>query len=123
MSQQQSLEQKRAKAAWKAVDSVGQQHREKYLSLAKNAPADIQMSGLGQTLAFWLANQKKPEHKDLYHHVSDWVVKQLNLNHSDLLEWIMNDASSQRYRHATNEALAFLVWVKRFAQAADGGGS
>jgi CRISPR-associated protein Cmr5 len=121
MSQQQSLEQKRAKAAWEAVNSV-QRNQKEYLSLAKNAPADIQMSGLGQTLSFWQAKAKS-EHKDLYNHVSGWVTKQLGLKHSDLMEWIMAEASSQQYRHATNEALAFLVWVKRFAQAAEGSGT
>lgn len=121
MSRQQSLEQERARAAWKAVNSV-QRSKKEYLSLAKNAPADIQMSGLGQTLSFWQAKAKS-EHKDLYSHVSGWVTKQLRLKHSDLMEWIMVEASSQQYRHVTNEALAFLVWVKRFAQASEGGGS
>lgn len=116
MSRQQSLEQKRARAAWDAVTTV-QQNKE-YLSLARNAPADIQISGLGQTLSFWLA-KNKPEHQALYKHVSDWVIKQLGINRSNLMDWIMNEASSQQYRHATNEALAFLVWVKRFAQAAE----
>lgn len=119
MSRQQSLEQERASIAWDAVKSV-QQNKKEYLALANNAPADIQMSGLGQTLSFWLA-KGKPEHKALYKHVSDWVIKQLKITRSDLMEWIVKEASSQQYRHATNEALAFLVWIKRFAQAAEGG--
>jgi CRISPR-associated protein Cmr5 len=34
----------------------------------------------------------------------------------DLMRWI-TQTDSRRYRHATVEALAFLGWLKRFAQA------
>jgi CRISPR-associated protein Cmr5 len=116
MSAQQSLEQKRAQAAWTAVKNVSEKKKE-YKALANNAPADIQINGLGQTLAFWRA-KGKGEHKAIYSAVSDWVTKQLKATHTDgLLGWIMNEATSQQYRQATTEALAFLVWLKRFAEA------
>jgi len=35
----------------------------------------------------------------------------------DLLDWVVNNATSQQYRLATTEALALLQWLKRFAEA------
>jgi len=52
----------------------------------------------------------------LYQHITEWLKQQLKLN-GDLLEWIVNSANSQQYRLATMEALAFLQWLKRFAEA------
>jgi CRISPR-associated protein Cmr5 len=120
MSRQRSLEQDRAKAAWEKVSEVKKQkkeHAEKYGQLAKRAPADIQANGLGQTLAFWRA--KEAHHKALFRDVSDWVKGQLEFDAKfNLLEWIISDkATTDDYRRATAEAMAFLVWVKRFAEA------
>jgi CRISPR-associated protein Cmr5 len=118
MSQQRSLEQKRAAQAWDCVTPVkNKNYKKDYLSLARSAPADIQANGLGQTLAFWRA-KKKDEHNDLYQHVATWVKTQVRFTQpSDLLEWIMKQASTDEYRRATTEAIAFLSWVKRFAEA------
>lgn len=138
MSRQRSLEQERAKAAWERVEQV-KQHNEKleekkkylkeYGSLAKSAPADIQANGLGQTLAFLYAkgfSNCKPKdngenaHYQLFKHVSDWVNSQLGLKIDDskgLLGWIVKRATTDEYRRATTEAVAFLIWLKRFAEA------
>jgi CRISPR-associated protein Cmr5 len=120
-SRQRSLEQGRAKAAWDAVRSVKEKgYAKEYRSLAISAPADIQANGLGQTLAFWRAKGKdgENEHARLFQHVSDWVRGQLrSTTNEDLLQWIVNDAGTDAYRRATAEAVAFLGWVKRFAEA------
>jgi len=111
-----SLEQQRAKAAWESVRSVDAGDKE-FLSLARGAPADIQANGLGQTLAFWKA-KKGPGHNSLYRAVSGWVSERLSLRHgADLLEWVVKEASTEDYRRATVEAMAFLTWLKRFAEA------
>lgn len=116
MSVQRTVEQRRAEAAWKDVQEVHKKQKE-YLALARSAPADIQSNGLAQTLAFWEA-KKEPHHLALYHHVSDWVMGQLGHPGQDLLTWITDDnTSSDQYRRATAEAMAFLVWIKRFAEA------
>jgi CRISPR-associated protein Cmr5 len=131
MSQQRSLEQKRAAQAWDCVTPVkGKKYEKEYSSLAKSAPADIQANGLGQTLAFWRAkgyDKGKPKddnaHAQLLRHVSEWVRNQLSLaNSKEMLEWIAKDATTDQYRRATAEAMAFLAWVKRFAEAELGGG-
>lgn len=128
MSQQRSLEQKRAAQAWDCVTSIkGKPHEKDYSSLVRSAPADIQSNGLGQTLAFWRAkgyDKGKPKdngnngHAQLLRHVSEWVRGQLNITNSkDLLEWVAKEAATDQYRRATAEAMAFLAWVKRFAEA------
>lgn len=118
MSQQRTLEQERAKAAWMNIAQVkGESYRKEYLSLVRSAPADIQISGLGQTLAFWRSKGKN-EHETLYEHVSEWVMKQLGKqNQQKLLAWISLEATSDQYRQATAEAMSFLLWLKRFAEA------
>lgn len=130
MSQQQSLEQKRAAAAWARIEAVrGQSYAKKYGQLARSAPADIQANGLGQTLAFWKAKgykdgrpQADSEHARLFQDVGQWVKEQLGLlEQKTLLEWIIQDAHTDEYRRATAEAIAFLNWLKRFAEAELGG--
>jgi len=126
MSQRRSLEQKRAERAWADVGQVkakvNQDVAKKYGKLARSAPADIQANGLGQTLAFWRAKSKggnENEHHLLFSHVSDWVKEQLKINtaNGDLLTWIVGQADTDGYRRATTEAIAFLTWLKRFAEA------
>jgi CRISPR-associated protein Cmr5 len=118
MSQQRSLEQKRAAQAWECVKEVkSRSYKKDYLSLARSAPADIQANGLGQTLAFWRA-KKKDEHTALYQHVAAWVKTQVRFAQPpDLLEWIIKQAGTDEYRRATAETIAFLSWIKRFAEA------
>ena len=118
MSVQRTTEQKRAERAWQNVKSKSVQEKQKeYLALARSAPADIQSNGLAQTLAFWKAKGES-HHQALYEHVSTWVMEQLGHSGQDLLTWIMDsNTSSDQYRQATVEAMAFLVWIKRFAEA------
>lgn len=114
-SRQRSLDQKRAAMAWERVRAVTQARKE-YLSLVRGAPADVQANGLGQTLAFWKA-KRKPEYDAAYDAVAGWLQAQLQLGPKDVLEWITREATSSQYRRATAEAMAFLVWLKRFAEA------
>jgi len=123
MSRQQSLEQKRAKAAWDRVKHArAQRYAKDYSSLARSAPTEIQTNGLGQTLAFWRAKgskngePKNNEHDQLFNDVSKWVKVQLSIE-KDLLKWIMDDATTSDYRLATAEAIALSTWIKRFAES------
>lgn len=123
-SLQKTLEQQRAQKAWEDVRSVLEQNeafRKKYGSLARKVPMLVLTSGLGQTLAFLRAKSKNnpaDEHSVLFQHLSEWTMNQIapNARDKDLLTWILeNDSAS--YRRATIEALAYLVWLKRFAEA------
>jgi CRISPR-associated protein Cmr5 len=121
-----TLEQQRATRAWECVDEVtskSQDFKKKYGSLARKVPTLILTNGLGQTLAFLKAkgkNDPADEHTVLFRHLSRWVLSQVApsspATNGDLLQWVLqNDSAS--YRRATVEALAFLTWLKRFAEA------
>jgi len=78
-------------------------------------------NGLGQTLAFLRSKKKEgqsDEHSVLCGHLSVWTMGQVasDAGNQDLLEWVLNH-DSVAYRRATTEALAYLTWLKRFAEA------
>lgn len=122
-----SKEQERAKKAWDLVSNIKNDTIEKYAALAKSAPVMILTNGLGQTLAFFISKGKSKEYSLLYSHLNEWlsdnVVWTENQDIDDsLIERVIHE-KSQGYRMATEEALAFLAWAKRFATALakDGG--
>lgn len=123
-SLQQTLEQKRAKKAWEDIRSIAsrsEDFKKKYGSLARRVPMLVLTNGLGQTLAYLRSKGKDDqdsEHNVLFRHLSDWTMSQVapNGKDRDLLDWVLN-ASSNAYRQATAEALAYLTWLKRFAEA------
>lgn len=121
MSNQQTLQQKRAASAWKQiaeVEKLPEKTRKEYGSLVRGLPAMIQTDGLGATLAFMNAKAKEKEHhRKAYQHLAAWVVNEMGAS-GDLLQWLIGRGSSE-YRQATAEALAYLHWLKRFAEAKD----
>ena len=118
MPLQQTKEQERARHAWTDISQVkSQDYKGKYGSLARKFPVLVLTNGLGHALAF-LRAKGKAHHKTLYSHFSVWVTSQIyeaSPGTNDLLERIIEDDSSN-YRRATTEALAFAVWIKRFAE-------
>ena len=114
-SQQQTLEQKRAAQAWKDVqEAKSKQFKAKYGPLVKKLPSYILTNGLGQTLAFLLAkgkNDPSKEHTLLYQQISLWVSQD-----DKLINKVM-ERDSTTYRNLTAETLAYLNWLKRFAEA------
>lgn len=119
MTTQQTLQQQRAASAWQMIEQVPKAEQGKYGSLVRGLPALIQSDGLGQTLAFLLAKGKgsKNAHQLAYDQLSAWVTKQLDAKER-LLDFILK-ADTATYRRATTEALAYLQWIKRFAEAKD----
>jgi len=120
-SLQQTKEQERAAKAWACISEVKEKaYRKDYKSLAQKMPSYILTNGLGQTLAFLKAKGKgnrTDQHEMLYRHLSDWVMSQVDNKGSDgLLNWVL-EKDSIAYRRATTETLAFLIWLKRFAEA------
>lgn len=116
-----SKEQKRAKKAWDLVNSVPSSAIDNYASLVKSAPVMILTNGLGQTLAFAISKAKNKEYKLLYDHLNEWLSENVIWSKNEdiddsLIERVINE-KAQGYRMATEEALAFLAWVKRFATA------
>lgn len=111
---QQALEQKRAKQAWQDVNGVSESAQGKYGTIARKFPTLVQTNGLGMTLAFLRAKDDAGMTL-LYGHISNWVTARMGED-GDLLEAITR-WSSDGYRRATSETLAYALWLRRFAEA------
>lgn len=118
-----TLEQRRAAHAWYAVqrakdrsDNHRGQDPKKFGGQAKKLPTRIMTAGLGQALAFLKAKGYAP---GLLAEITGWVNMRIPPRPdepSDLLERIIK-GDSDFLRRATDEVLAYLVWVSRFADA------
>lgn len=114
---------RRASDAWKCVQAV-ENDREiengKYGSRARDIGAMIMTDGLGAALAFLRTkNKEKAEGKAtwaLYRHISLWVTQQIGGTASDDLMQLLMQNDTPYYRRATTETLAYVVWLKRFAE-------
>jgi CRISPR-associated protein Cmr5 len=125
LSRQQTIEQQRASKAWELVNRVKQgarssKEQKEYNSWVKKVPVLILTNGLGQTVAF-LKSKSDREKQLLYEHLSAWLMGQVSWSaqaqqKTDLIDRLIHE-SSTNYRRATLEALAFLNWLKRFADA------
>lgn len=112
------IDRRRAILAWEFVQKVtSNSAKKKHGSLARNMPTYIQVNGLAQTLAF-LKAKDEAHHKWVFDSLSTLFSKLylIEINNFDLINTIIN-MESQNYRLATNEALTFLQWLKRFAEA------
>ncbi|MBA2226670.1 MAG: type III-B CRISPR module-associated protein Cmr5 [Gemmataceae bacterium] len=119
----QTLDQRRANHAWNAVQRAKQkqdQHErqdpKKFGGQVKKLPTRILAAGLGQALAFLKAKDYAP---GLLAELSDWIKTRIPPRKGepdDLLERIIQ-GNSDFLRRATDEVLAYLVWLNRFAEA------
>lgn len=120
-----TLDQNRASHAWEAVLSAEgktgnhqKQDPKKFGGQAKKLPVRIMASGLGQALAFLKAKDYAP---GLVSELTDWVAQRIPDSAKpkeprDLLERIIK-GDSDFLRRATDEVLAYLIWLNRFAEA------
>lgn len=125
----QTLEQKRAKHALDQVKALQQDEPGNYLSYVNALPAAILMNGLGQALATERAASDQAHHK-LAQHVSEWLLSpeahtrysaavsdEAKLDAAQrLLSQIIAD-DQDAYLWAQTEAIAYLTWLKKFANA------
>ena len=90
--------------------------------MVKKAPMLIKTNGLGATLAFLFSKQKV--WGTVLKHIEDWVSSTDNLKThllykdkegSNLVQKVLHLDSSE-YRIVTIEVLAFLNWLRRFAE-------
>ncbi len=123
-SKSTTLDQRRAQHAWEAVEGLEQLdegQRKEYAGEAKKLPVRIMASGLGQALAFILAKAKEKKHglEKLHEDLTDWVLRQRLLagaSRDSLLESVIH-GDAEFLRRATDEVLAYLQWLNRFAEA------
>lgn len=120
-----SLEQQRAAAALAFVQ--GQKDKKaqhaKLHTLIQKTPILILQNGLGQTLAFLLADaggqgeQRNAEGR-LYDQLDHWLRRQQRIYPMEkgLMDQL-TEKDRHLYLHAQQEALALLGWMKKFAEA------
>lgn len=138
ISRQQALDQRRGQHAWQVVQEVRRRYGQngpatQFGRAAKKLPIRIVASGLGQALAFLLAKKKTPL---LLAVLSDWVLAKRNDERAAFgLPDVSNDRDPRAQeaqkaliqklitsdmtflRMATDEVLAYLLWLNRFAEA------
>jgi CRISPR-associated protein Cmr5 len=93
-----------------------------YRSYVKKIPTMILSNGLGQTLAFIKSKSEKGNaYKLIYEQLTEYIRNpyttriQMPEDKKELVEWVIS-CGSEKYRYITQEILAFLNWLKRFAE-------
>jgi CRISPR-associated protein Cmr5 len=93
-----------------------------YRSYVKKIPTMILSNGLGQTLAFIKAKSEKGNayaliYKQLTEYMKSEHTARIRMpqEKNELVEWVIS-CNSSTYRYITQEILAFLNWLKRFAE-------
>jgi len=114
----QSLDQRRAMHAWNLVQrAMTEEHSETFRGQAKKLPIRIMTAGLGQALAFLEAKHYAPS---LISGITEWIFNgrmiQAAQPVSSLTVAIMQ-GDSMFLRQVTDEVLAYMQWVNRFAEA------
>lgn len=120
----QTLQQKRAAHALLRIEGLKDAPFAGELkSYVKALPAMIHMNGLGQAAAFYRAKSngsdtKALAYRETYGVLSDWLTAPGGpyYDRDDLLEGI-TQTDMACYRLAEAEALAYLDWLKKFADA------
>src|SRR5438552_2399420 len=129
-------DQRRASHAWEVVSCVVERHcpedkgkgkrvpdeaAKKFGTQAKKLPTRVLAAGLGQALAFLYAKDDAPI---LLQAINDWILNKPD--HFDikkakekktLLHKLVSEWSSDDLRRATDEILAYMQWLNRFAEA------
>jgi CRISPR-associated protein Cmr5 len=119
----QTMDQQRAKFALQGVTNAKAQLKtdqcKEYHSHVSALPFMIHANGLGQAAAFYKSKAvKNLDYELIYQLLSDWLIKDNQPFHgrTDLLDGITN-CDMQAYIAAQAEAMVFINWVKRFAEA------
>lgn len=125
-----TLDQRRAQHAWSSIVRWSEpqpdgtrrytKQAKEYAGEAKKLPVRIVASGLGQALAFVLAKAAKQEHlARLHEDLSDWVLRKRLALPDDpprLMDSVLQ-GDAVFLRRATDEVIAYLGWLNRFAEA------
>lgn len=131
----QTIAQRRAAHALACIERHLQRNRDRsepdygnYISYVEALPATILMNGLGQACATLLSKDEgkldRP-HGLLYADLQDWLCgngvaapfRDSQYHGEDRLMQALCNSSQNYYLHAQTEAMAYLVWLKKFARA------
>jgi CRISPR-associated protein Cmr5 len=108
----QTRNQKYAAQVFTHVEAVPLDERDKYKAMAHKLPVLIRSAGLAQALVF-VNSTKERAHEMLLDHLAETVGAGSRQN---LLEHVRRD-DLPTYIRLTQDALAALLWYKRFAQS------
>lgn len=92
-----------------------------YRSYARKIPQMIFANGLGQAMAFVCSKKKTGDAYDLiYKQISSYMEDPCvsgirKPSNEDLIKWVVS-LDSYQYRYVEEEILAFLNWLRRFAE-------
>ncbi|WP_373553995.1 type III-B CRISPR module-associated protein Cmr5 [Haliscomenobacter sp.] len=119
------LEEARAKFAYdkaKTIADVGGKKAKEYKSYAKKLPMMIKSNGLGVSLAFAFSKGKDGNAWELlYNDIQSWLRQEHkkillgNYAQTELVHAVVQ-LDSTEYRAVAVEVLAFLNWLRRFAE-------
>ncbi len=124
-----TLSQQRAKFALDKVKSIYDQKdpklNEDYSNFCLRLPGMILNNGLGQTLAFLLADAQGDRDRasfKLYEQLSEWVITNRGIYHQnsygkDGLMRALMEGDRGAYIRAQTEVLELLGWMRRFSDA------
>ena len=114
------IEQGRANFAYeKALEAKSKlkENGKKYKAYVKKLPMLIKTNGLGASLAFVKSKESEEAYGLIYQNLTEWLKsdekKLINIE-DDLVKTVIS-LNSAEYRAVTNEVLAFLNWLRRFA--------
>ncbi len=125
-----NMEQQRAQHAWKVIQGLMEEgkakpHGKEFRSEAKKFPSRVMTAGLGQAVAFLLSksnddNKKSKGVRELVAALNGWVCGKtagLAAENSGNLMLSIANGDTLFLTRATEEALAYIQWINRFAEA------
>ncbi|MFQ5569553.1 MAG: type III-B CRISPR module-associated protein Cmr5 [Rhodothermales bacterium] len=127
-----TMDQHRADWAWTQTEQTQNElggRFEDYVKLAEGTPATLMMTGLGQTVAFYLTKKEAsdPHYKALLINLASWICQDGGYRRPEqtarrgrtgqLLRDEIIGHDRDRYQFLLDEALEYLIWLKRFAKA------
>ncbi|WP_347489260.1 type III-B CRISPR module-associated protein Cmr5 [Desulfoscipio sp. XC116] len=114
----------RAAYAYQAVSEyvklpVNEEDKTKYRARVVSMPMMIKNNGFGAAMAFYFSKQNDQDraYKAIYEQITLWLKQSgiLAEDEPDLMYKITH-SSIDEYKTMTNEAMALLAWMKRFAE-------
>lgn len=117
-----TMDQRRAAHAWECISTrKNDRDRDDYARRAKKMPMQIRTSGLGHAVAFLQAKARgdvRSAEGKLVTDVKSWLSSAgiMPRDAGGLIDWIIQGDAGQ-LRHATDEVMAYMQWLNRFAEA------
>lgn len=121
------IESGRAEYAYECAEKGANLNSSEYKSYVKSLPMLIKTNGLASALSFYFAKSASGGQVDttktyglIYRQIEEWLkkdIKNLIDFEQDKLVKKLIDLDSYTYRAVTLEVLAFLTWLRRYADA------